>query len=1326
MTLRQLRQLRHPRHTRAFPATPDRRRAAALLRASLLAGCVALALLARPAAAAAPGAADADATPALGESAPMTGTEESNDSALSEADPFAAPAPLLPLVFDGVPNRDTWRSASAFDGGMVSPMSIIEPPPALNNTLPGLLGYLQNWLLGNDYQSCGLLGTGCLTIDRANFNYSYLSLILNLVQLPNAVDLDGNQPANHLTLIGAVHSDSYIQFQDSNYTGNNNNASCVVIGVACTWRTNAAQNNQVLIGDGSYANGSNTIVMGTNARHQLPTISAAAAGFTGGPDTNYAARLGNSVVIGDNSFGNANRQTILGFGATSTHANSVALGAGSSTAVGAQTGYAAFGLAAPQTSSGEVSIGAAGATRKLSNVAAGSVGTDAVNLAQLQGALATAASDPFAVKYDDAGGSPNLQSVTLQGAGGTTLANVRAGAVNAASTQAINGAQAFAISQSNAQRLGGGAAVAADGTVTAPNYVIAGNGYANVGAALAALDGNAQALDAFAVQYDDDGAGNPNYAAITLRGPAGTGTVLGNLAAGQIAAGSLQAVNGGQVFGIGTGIANLFGAGAAFNAGGTFTAPNYVIGGNAYSNVGSALAALDLGAQNADAFAVQYDDDGAGNPNYAAITLRGPAGTGTTLGNVAAGQIAAASLQAINGGQLFNLGTGIADIFGGGATFNAGGTFTAPNYVIGGNAYTNVGAALSALDSNLSSGNAFAVQYDDDGAGNPNYAAITLRGPAGTGTVVGNVAAGQIAANSLQAINGGQLFNLGTGIADVFGGGAAFNAGGTFTAPNYVIGGNPYTNVGAALNALDNGQSAGNAFAVQYDDDGAGNPDYAAITLRGPAGTGTVIDNVAAGQIAAASLQAVNGGQLFDLGSGVAGLFGGGAAFNAGGAFTAPSYSIGGTAYHDVGAALNALDGNQSASNAFAVQYDDDGSGNPDYAAITLRGPAGTGTVIDNLAAGQIAAGSLQAVNGGQIQTMGDSIAAVFGGGSLFNAGSFGAPNYTVQGAGYSNIGAAFAAVDASLTNLNNRIDNLPPATTPDPRVAIDGTGNASVAAGSRGVAVGASASAGGSRATAIGGDSYAAGANDTAVGGNARVNADGSTAVGANSSIAAGATNAVAVGESASATASGAVALGQGAVADRADSVSVGNASQQRQVVNVAAGTQDNDAVNLAQLKASQSGTVRYDGNPDGSVNTTQVTLNNGGAAVTVRNVRAGTANTDAVNVQQLNDGVNRAINTSNQYTDHWGNQLRRDIGQLDDKASAGVASAMAVAGLPQSYMPGKSMAAIAASSFRGESGFAVGISTISEDGRYVYKLSGNSNSKGDVGVTVGAGIVW
>src|SRR5690606_6667821 len=62
-------------------------------------------------------------------------------------------------------------------------------------------------------------------------------------------------------------------------------------------------------------------------------------------------------------------------------------------------------------------------------------------------------------------------------------------------------------------------------------------------------------------------------------------------------------------------------------------------------------------------------------------------------------------------------------------------------------------------------------------------------------------------------------------------------------------------------------------------------------------------------------------------------------------------------------------------------------------------------------------------------------------------------------------------------------------------------------------------------------------------------------------------AASATAVGQGASATANGAVALGQGSVADRANTVSVGSAGAERQIANVAAGTQDTDAVNKAQL---------------------------------------------------------------------------------------------------------------------------------------------------------------
>jgi autotransporter adhesin len=52
--------------------------------------------------------------------------------------------------------------------------------------------------------------------------------------------------------------------------------------------------------------------------------------------------------------------------------------------------------------------------------------------------------------------------------------------------------------------------------------------------------------------------------------------------------------------------------------------------------------------------------------------------------------------------------------------------------------------------------------------------------------------------------------------------------------------------------------------------------------------------------------------------------------------------------------------------------------------------------------------------------------------------------------------------------------------------------------------------------------------------------------------------------------------------------------------------------------------------------------------------------------------------------------------------------------------------MASLAAGSFNGESGVAVGISGVSEGGRWIYKFSGSTNSRGDGGVAVGAGIQW
>src|SRR5260370_15273218 len=109
-----------------------------------------------------------------------------------------------------------------------------------------------------------------------------------------------------------------------------------------------------------------------------------------------------------------------------------------------------------------------------------------------------------------------------------------------------------------------------------------------------------------------------------------------------------------------------------------------------------------------------------------------------------------------------------------------------------------------------------------------------------------------------------------------------------------------------------------------------------------------------------------------------------------------------------------------------------------------------------------------------------------------------------------------------------------------------------------------------GTPSVAAGANAVASGVN--AVGSGATSVASGANAVAFGSSTSATANNAVAGGAKSSATANKAVALGAGSVADRANSVSVGTTSAggQRQITNVAAGTSDTDAVNVSQMQQS------------------------------------------------------------------------------------------------------------------------------------------------------------
>ena len=145
-------------------------------------------------------------------------------------------------------------------------------------------------------------------------------------------------------------------------------------------------------------------------------------------------------------------------------------------------------------------------------------------------------------------------------------------------------------------------------------------------------------------------------------------------------------------------------------------------------------------------------------------------------------------------------------------------------------------------------------------------------------------------------------------------------------------------------------------------------------------------------------------------------------------------------------------------------------------------------------------------------------------------------------------------------------------------------------------------------------------------------------------------------------------------------------------------------------------------------NVHADEIQISNGGPIINengidmsgkqITNVAAGVNETDAVNVGQLHQV---AGNLQGQV-----NNLRHDINRMDKRLSAGVAAAMATASLPQAYLPGKHMMSMAGGTWRGESGMAIGFSGITDNGKWVYKLSGNSTSRGDYGGAVGVGYQW
>jgi len=249
----------------------------------------------------------------------------------------------------------------------------------------------------------------------------------------------------------------------------------LAIGPAAT----ALGASSIAIGDSGAANADRSIGIGNNARVDAVAVDGIAIGQTA------SVSDASGVALGAQAQANAAASIALGSGAVVNHAASVAIGDGSATLVGAQSGYTAFGLSAPQTSFGEVSFGVPGRTRKLTNVAPGSSDTDAVNVAQLRSVQATASDG---LLWDVGIGA---FSANHAGSGPNRIANVAAGFVDDASSEALNGAQLMASLRGTSNAFVGNASLvdAAGSTLLAPQFALSGGVFTDVASALLYLDG---------------------------------------------------------------------------------------------------------------------------------------------------------------------------------------------------------------------------------------------------------------------------------------------------------------------------------------------------------------------------------------------------------------------------------------------------------------------------------------------------------------------------------------------------------------------------------------------------------------------------------------------------------------------------------------------------------------------------------------------------------------------------------------------------------------------------------------------------------------------
>ncbi|WP_321920108.1 ESPR-type extended signal peptide-containing protein [Burkholderia cepacia] len=1094
-------------------------------------------------------------------------------------------------------------------------------------------------------------------------------------------------------------------------------------GVALGVNAGASHTDSVALGATSTTDRDNSVSVGSSTlRRQITNVAAGTADtdavnvaqMNAGLSTTNAAIAATNLNVSSLSTGlSSTNSTVAGLstGLSSTNSTVAGLSTGlsstSSTVAGLSTGLSSTNSTVAGLSTGLSSTVStvAGHTKqigdiddKLSKLESGTTG-----LVQQANP-----GDDITVGANTDGNAVDFSSKT----GARTLKGVAAGDVSATSTEAVNGSQLHGVSDSVASAIGGGSTVNPDGSISAPAFTVGdGSGGTkivnSVGDVVTNLDGRTTTNEGDIKKLADDiGSGtlglvqqanpgdditvgaNTDGHAVDFSSKTGARTLKG-VAAGDVSATSTEAVNGSQLHGVSDSVAKAIGGSSVVNPDGSISAPSFTVGDGSggtkiVNSVGDVVTNLD-GRTTANEGDIKKlaDDIGSGtlglvqqanpgdditvgaNTDGHAVDFSSKTGA-RTLKGVAAGDVSATSTEAVNGSQLHGVSDSVAKAIGGSSVVNPDGSISAPAFTVGDGSggtkiVNSVGDVVANLDGrtttnegdikkladDIGSGTLGLVQQANPGdditvGANTDGHAVNFSSKTGARTLKG-VAAGDVSATSTEAVNGSQLHGVSESVASAIGGGATVNPDGSISAPSFTVGdgsggtkivnsvGDVVTNLDGRVTTNEGGLKklseqleSGSLGLVQQ------NPTTGGITVGANTG-GTVVNF--AGTSGARVLSGVANGVDDDDVVTVSQL-------RATGLIDYTGKEVG------------------------AVTYD---SG-LNFDTVTFAGTFGT--KLQRVAAGEISATSMDAINGSQLFDLQEQFAKQYG--EL--SGQFGDLSHrfddlsdrlgeleTNPGTGGPGTGDGSTVVGegAVASGENSSALGEKALASGENSSAV---GQGAVASGSNGSAIGQGSTASGSNSSAIGQGAVASGNNGSAVGQGAVASGENGTALG-QGAVASG-KDSTALGQGASATGSGSVAIGQGSVATEANTVSFGNGTEEgnRRLVNIADGINASDAATKGQLdRAMESVDARF------------------------------------------ND-TNRAIN---------------DVAK---NAYAGIAAAMAMPNMTPSQ-PGKTVVAVGAANFKSGSAIAAGATYRSRSGNWLVNGATSITSVGDVGVRAQVG---